>query len=62
MMDGAKFEPIAIVGQGCVLPQAGMPEALWKHICANSILYKDVSAKAVGLSEAARAGRTFESA
>ncbi|MEM6651331.1 MAG: beta-ketoacyl synthase N-terminal-like domain-containing protein [Pseudomonadota bacterium] len=61
-MGDPKFEPIAIIGQGCVLPQASTPEALWEHVCANSILYKDVSAKALGLSEVARAGRTFVSA
>ncbi|MEM1146253.1 MAG: polyketide synthase, partial [Pseudomonadota bacterium] len=62
MMGDPKFEPIAIIGQGCVLPQASTPEALWEHVCANSILYKDVSAKALGLSEVARTGRTFVSA
>ena len=62
MTNSENFEPIAIVGQGCVLPRANSPAALWKHICANTILYKDVPAAALGLSEDARAGRTLVSA
>ena len=27
-----KFEPIAIVGQGCVLPGGLNPDALWKTV------------------------------
>ena len=62
MTDASEFDPVAIVGQGCVLPDAGSPEALWEHIRANTILYKKVSAEALGLSETARAGRTLVSA
>ncbi|MEM1106945.1 MAG: beta-ketoacyl synthase N-terminal-like domain-containing protein [Pseudomonadota bacterium] len=56
------FDPIAIVGQGCVLPQAATPKALWDHILAGAVLYKDVSPGALGLSDAARAGRRLVSA
>ncbi|MEO1324509.1 MAG: beta-ketoacyl synthase N-terminal-like domain-containing protein, partial [Pseudomonadota bacterium] len=35
---------------------------MWDHVSANAILYKDVPAEALGLSNTARAGRTFASA
>lgn len=57
-----RFEPIAIVGQGCVLPDASSPAALWEHVRSNAILYKQIPAQAVGLSEQAHAGRTLVSA
>lgn len=62
MIDTPDFEPIAIVGQGCVLTQAPSSEALWEHVIANTILYRDISSKALGLNEAALGGRTFVSA
>ena len=60
--DAPSFEPIAIVGQGCVLPQTDSPQALWEHVLSKTILYKAVSSKALGLSDVARAGRTYASA
>ncbi len=38
------FEPIAIVGRGCVLPGAHTPEALWEAVLAGRDLIGDVPA------------------
>ena len=35
---GARFAPIAIVGQACVLPGVLSPEALWEAVLANADL------------------------
>lgn len=44
------FEPIAIVGEGCVLPGALSPEALWHAVEAQRCLYGPVPASHLGLT------------
>ncbi|KCZ50503.1 hypothetical protein HY29_06995 [Hyphomonas beringensis] len=40
-----RFEPIAIVGQGCVLPDALTPDALWKIVRDRQIVYGPVPSR-----------------
>lgn len=61
MSKTVQFEPIAIVGQGCVLPGASDPEELWQHIAAKSVLYENVPAGALGLAEPDTAASAFVS-
>ena len=46
-----QFEPIAIVGQGCVLPGAMSPAELGDIVFNKRIVYGPVSANHLGLSE-----------
>jgi len=47
------FEPIAIVGQGCVLPGANTPDALTDLVLAGRKVYGQVCPKSLGLEDAA---------
>ncbi|MEM6931542.1 MAG: beta-ketoacyl synthase N-terminal-like domain-containing protein, partial [Myxococcota bacterium] len=46
------FEPIAIVGQSCILPGASDPRALWEAVAAGRDLVSTVPADRWGLSPA----------
>jgi PfaB family protein len=39
------FEPIAIIGQGCVLPGCFTPEALWTMVVENRVNIRDADSK-----------------
>lgn len=39
----SRFEPIAIVGQGCVLPSAATPDALWNIVAEKRVVTQRVS-------------------
>lgn len=47
----SQFEPVAIVGQGCVLPGATSPEALWEIVREKRIVTQKVSPERLGLKE-----------
>ena len=53
------FEPIAIVGQGCVLPGALSPEALWKAIVRNECLITRPAKGAFGLTDTEQAALPY---
>ena len=53
------FEPIAIVGQGCVLPGALSPEALWKVVVGNECLITRAPKGAFGLTDAEEAASRY---
>ena len=53
------FEPIAIVGQGCVLPGALSPEALWKAVVGNECLITRAPKGAFGLTDAEEAASRY---
>ncbi len=55
------FEPIAIVGEGCVLPGALSPAALWKAVDETRRLYGPVTASYLGLTAAETARRGYVS-
>ena len=55
------FEPIAIVGQGCVLPGALSPEALWKAVAGNECLITRPAKGAFGLTDAEQAALPYVS-
>lgn len=46
-----RFEPIAIVGEGCVLPGAASPDALWSIIAEKRIVTQRVSPARLGLTD-----------
>ena len=56
-----RFEPIAIVGQGCVLPGALTPEALTELVMDKQTVYGPVNPAELGLMGAAAVGRAFVS-
>ena len=43
------FEPIAIVGQACLLPGAASPEALWQAVVAGKDLLSSAPADRWGV-------------
>ena len=47
-----RFEPIAIVGQACVLPGALSPDALWQAVTGNQCLITRPATGAFGLTDA----------
>lgn len=47
----SRFEPIAIVGEGCVLPGAASPDALWNIIAEKRIVTQCVSPARLGLAD-----------
>lgn len=55
------FEPIAIVGQGCVLPGAFSPAALWKLVQNNQCAIKPATPTDFGLSRAMKAQPPYAS-
>ncbi|WP_375209222.1 beta-ketoacyl synthase N-terminal-like domain-containing protein [Hyphomonas jannaschiana] len=55
------FEPVAIVGQGCVLPGANTPEELTRLIMENRVVYGPVSPDELGLNGNAAKGRSYVS-
>lgn len=55
------FEPVAIVGQGCVLPGANTPEELTRLIMENRVVYGPVSPEELGLRGNAAKGRSYVS-
>ena len=61
MTDRGSFEPIAIVGQGCVLPGATTPAELWEMVVGKQIVYGPVPQERLGLTPQEYAGRTFVS-
>ncbi|MEZ6011040.1 MAG: beta-ketoacyl synthase N-terminal-like domain-containing protein [Hyphomonas sp.] len=56
-----RLEPIAIVGQGCVLPGAHSPEALADLVMDNRVVYGPVVPEELGLQGAAAGNRVFTS-
>ena len=56
-----RFEPIAIVGQGCVLPGAHTPDALADLVMQGRTVYGPVNPTELGLAGNAIEGRTFVS-
>ena len=56
-----QFEPIAIVGQGCVLPGAMSPAELGDIVFNKRIVYGPVSANHLGLSESEALSRAYVS-
>ncbi|MCI4645146.1 MAG: hypothetical protein MRY64_10215 [Hyphomonadaceae bacterium] len=61
MTRGQVFEPIAIIGEGCVLPGALSPDALWERISAGDILYGQVPPGRFGLTPAEEAASRYVS-
>lgn len=61
MSGGGAFEPIAIVGEGCVLPGAFSPDALWRAVDAGEILYGPVPPGTLGLTRAEEAASPYVS-
>ena len=55
------FEPVAIVGQGCVLPGASSPSELTRLVMDGGISYGPVSPSELGLRGKAANGRAFVS-
>ncbi|WP_162173759.1 beta-ketoacyl synthase N-terminal-like domain-containing protein [Hyphomonas johnsonii] len=55
------FEPIAIVGQGCVLPGALTLEALWQAVAGNECLISPPPPGAFGLTDAEQAASRYVS-
>lgn len=55
MTGTCRFEPIAIVGQGCVLPGALNPRALWEIVRDRQVVYGPVPAWRLRGASAARA-------
>jgi acyl transferase domain-containing protein/3-hydroxymyristoyl/3-hydroxydecanoyl-(acyl carrier protein) dehydratase len=55
------FEPIAIIGQGCVLPGAHTPSELTDLVMHRRIVYGTVPPEDLGLYGAAAEGKTFVS-
>ncbi|OYW84805.1 MAG: hypothetical protein B7Z22_09870 [Hyphomonas sp. 32-62-5] len=47
----SRFEPIAIVGEGCVLPGAPSPDALWDIVAQKRIVTQRVSPARLGLAD-----------
>lgn len=47
----SRFEPIAIVGEGCVLPGASSPDALWDIVAEKRIVTQRVSPARLGLAD-----------
>lgn len=45
------FEPVAIVGEGCVLPGAHTPDALWSIIEEKRVVTRRVSPERLGLAD-----------
>lgn len=56
-----RFEPIAIVGQGCVLPGALSPDALWQAVAGNVCLITPPAKGAFGLTDAEQAALPYVS-
>lgn len=56
-----RFEPIAIVGQGCVLPGALSPDALWRAVAGNACLITPPARGAFGLTDAEQAALPYVS-
>ena len=52
LIEASMFEPIAIVGQSCILPGASSPEALWESVVAGRDLVTSVPEDRWGLSRA----------
>ena len=61
MMDDRRFEPIAIVGQGCVLPGALSPAALWDVVSQKKIVYGPVPADRLGITSQQAARHPYAS-
>ncbi len=57
----SSFEPIAIVGQGCVLPGAHTPEALTDLVMDRKVVYGAVPPEDLGLFGAAAQDRHYVS-
>ena len=55
------FEPIAIIGQGCVLPGAHTPGELTDLVMNRRIVYGTVPPEDLGLYGAAAEGKAFVS-
>ncbi|MEZ5954513.1 MAG: beta-ketoacyl synthase N-terminal-like domain-containing protein [Hyphomonas sp.] len=55
------FEPIAIVGQGCVLPGALSPDALSDVVFGKSLVYGSVSPSSLDVPSGSRNGQKFVS-
>ena len=61
MTSDCRFEPIAIVGQGCVLPGAMSPAELGDLVFDKRVVYGPVPSERLGLSEADAASRNYVS-
>ena len=61
MTGDCRFEPIAIVGQGCVLPGAMSPAELGDLVFDKRVVYGPVPSERLGLSEADAASRNYVS-
>ena len=57
----SSFEPIAIIGQGCVLPGAHTPETLTNLVMDRKVVYGAVPPEDLGLIGAAAENRHFVS-
>ena len=55
------FEPVAIVGQGCVLPGAHTPEELTDIVMERRVVYAPVSPVELGLPSDIASSRSFVS-
>jgi PfaB family protein len=44
------FEPIAIIGQSCLLPEASSPDQLWQHVLEGKDLLSDVPDERWGIA------------
>lgn len=61
MTSDCRFEPIAIIGQGCVLPGAMSPAELGDLVFDKRVVYAPVAADRLGLAEADAASRNYVS-
>ena len=61
-MSEPKFEPIAIVGRGCVLPGALTPDALWQAVLNEENLITDAPPGKWGVTDAERKAMGYKGA
>ena len=61
MAGGPDFEPIAIIGEGCVLPGALSPDALWEAVAGGRLLYGPVPPGTFGLTPGEEAASRYVS-
>ncbi|MBA4225322.1 MAG: beta-ketoacyl synthase [Hyphomonas sp.] len=57
----SRFEPIAIVGEGCVLPGAASPDALWDIVAQKRVVTQRVSPARLGLADRGAGNPTWVS-
>lgn len=57
----SRFEPIAIVGEGCILPGAASPDVLWNIVSEKRVVTQRVSPARLGLADRGAANPSWVS-